>query len=137
METESFRKKKRRAKALLWVNTIPGIGSVALAASAAVAAASATAARAAARLRASLVDRQRAPAILLAREGRNGVFRLGVVSELDEAEPLRPAGVPVRDHGDGVHVAVLGEEGPKIVFGGVVGKITNVQFHRSRVLFRR
>ena len=60
--------------------------SVAVAAPAAEAAASAAAA--AGGLGASFVDGQRASAVLLAREGRDGVLRLVVVSELDEAETL-------------------------------------------------
>src|SRR3954469_2672328 len=105
--------------------------SVAVAArSTAVSAAPTAAAAAAARLGTSFVHGQRAPAILLARKGRDGVLRLVIVAEFNESETLRAARVAIGDHGDGVDVPVLGEKGPKVVFGSVVGQVSDVQFHR-------
>ena len=47
-------------------------------------------------------DRQRAPRHVLAVQSRDGGLRFRVVGELDEAEALRAAGVPVGDDRDGV-----------------------------------
>src|SRR6476469_3568186 len=105
-------------------------GLVAVAASAAE---SAAAAAAAGGLRARLVDGQRAAAVLLAGEGGHRLVRLAVIVELDEAESLRPAGIAVGDHGDGVDVAVLREERSEIVLRGVVGQIANIKFHDTEI----
>src|SRR4051794_20612901 len=104
--------------------------SIAVAARSAAVSAAPTAAAAAARLGTSFVHGQRAPAILLARKGRDGVLRLVIVAEFNESETLRAARVAIGDHGDGVDVPVLGEKGPKVVFGCVVGQVSDVQFHR-------
>src|SRR5262249_58796116 len=78
-----------------------------------------------------------ASAELLAREARDRVARLAVVTELDESETLGASSLPIGDDGHGLDIAVLGEEIAKILFAGGVGKVTNVQLHRNEILFRR
>src|SRR5713101_5989473 len=97
----------------------------------------APASAAAARLGARLVDRQRSTAVLLTGKAGDGGLRLVVVSVLDEAEALRPSGVPVGDDGDGIDVSVLRKEVAKVVFAGVVGKVTDIELHRNRSSTRR
>src|SRR5262249_50922027 len=91
----------------------------------------ATAAAAAARLGPRFVDRERPSAELLAREPRDGVASLAVISEFDEPEALGPPGLPVGDHAHGPEVPSLGKEIAKILFAGGIGKVTNVQLHRT------
>src|SRR5215831_1012139 len=92
---------------------------------------------AAAGLGTGFVDGQRAAAVLLPRERRDRITRLGVIAELDESKALRPSGVSVRDHRHGLHVAVLGEKVAKILLAGAIGKVTDIELHRNRTSNRR
>src|SRR5262245_44610011 len=94
----------------------------------------AAAASAALRLRTGLVHGQRAAAVFLARERRDRVTRLVVIAELDEPEALRATRIAIGDDRDGADRPIGREERAKVVLRGVVGKVTDVEFHRNRIL---
>src|SRR3989304_4938983 len=69
------------------------------------------------------VDRQRAVGILRAVEHADGFLGFGFAAHLHEREPLRTAGVAIRDESDRLDRPRLGEEGLQI---GVACRVREV-----------
>src|ERR1043166_6394054 len=72
------------------------------------------------------VDGERAPAVLLAVERRDGRLGLGVATHLDEAESLASAGVAIGDDLRALHRAVRGEQRFQCRAIDVVAQISNI-----------
>src|SRR5262249_7350606 len=77
--------------------------------------------------RAGFVDGQGAAVVLLAVEGRDRGFRLGVTAHLDEPETLAPPGLPVGDDLGALDRAVLREELFQLRAIDLIAEVTDVQ----------
>jgi hypothetical protein len=79
--------------------------------------------------RTCLVDRQVSALKVLAFKGCDGCVAFLGIAHGDKAESAGTTGFTISDESDLCRLAVLGEEIPEILIGGVKGKITYVEFH--------
>lgn len=107
---------------------LPAGFATATAAAIAVAAAAAAATAAKGRLRTGFIHREGTATHRLLMKRFDGLLGIGVRRHFDEPEAARATRGVIADDGDGVDRASLAENLAKIVFGGGVGEIADVQF---------